>query len=172
MEPRTFFAQPWLDATAPETIAKLDYFSKLGYFCEHWREAAAWEDRQKEVEKPWAFTLTTSVKEKSEWPQIEEEMKFAADRILNQRTSPVKEGIAFLEYQESGAPHIHGFYTCDKPGARIFAKVFKRQWPLWDEKIRLGKGHKGGYHAKVDDVSAYKEYISCEDRIVAAKKAA
>lgn len=63
-----------------------------------------------------------------------------------------------LEHTSSGTPHIHGVYKTPK-GHRIEQKYFKRYWPLWDEKIKLGHGHQGGYHQKARHNECYAAYI-------------
>lgn len=66
-----------------------------------------------------------------------------------------------LEHTEAGTPHIHGTYKMAS-GRRIEQKYFKRYWPLWDEKVKLGVGHKGGYHQKSRHAESYDAYIQKE----------
>jgi len=92
------------------------------------------------------------------WPTNEEEMVVAIQKIMRQRTTPVKRYVWYLEYTDKDVPHIHFIYETEK-GGRITAQTFKRQWKWGDESTPCGSGHVGGYHrhcAKEDD---YLEYI-------------
>lgn len=104
---------------------------------------------------PFAFTLTASDKDGYD----EFDMIKAARRIMSQRSCPVFKYAWYLEYgKEGNRPHIHGMYeTTD--GGRIEAKHFKRAWPIWDEKTRLGAGFRGGYHRPVLSEEGYTDYI-------------
>lgn len=66
-----------------------------------------------------------------------------------------------LEHTQQGTPHVHGVYKTET-GRRISSKYFKRYWPLWDEKTKLGHGHKGGYHAKARHSESYAAYLEKE----------
>lgn len=101
-----------------------------------------------------AGTLTMSNKDQTN----ELEMVSAMRKIFSQKTCPVKKYAWYVEYTENGLPHIHFIYETDT-GGRIHQKVFKRYWKIWDESVRCGKGHRGGYHNNVLSPTAYKEYI-------------
>lgn len=103
-----------------------------------------------------AFTLTFSP---TDGKNIED-LKHAAEMILNQKTCPVKRYAWYLETKDNGQhPHIHGIYETDS-GGQIYTKVFKRYWSIWDPKTKLGAGFRGGYHKSVDFSVAYGEYLS------------
>ena len=70
-----------------------------------------------------------------------------------------------LEHTEAGTPHIHGVYqtAC---GKRLETRYFSRYWKIWDEKIKLGHGHKGGYHLKARHTESYDAYIQKEGVVV------
>lgn len=103
-----------------------------------------------------AFTLTFSPTD----GKNVEDLKHAAEMILNQKTCPVKRYMWYLETKENGQhPHIHGIYETDT-GGQIYTKVFKRYWSIWDPKTKLGAGFRGGYHKSVDFSIAYGEYLS------------
>lgn len=112
---------------------------------------------------PYAFTLTKSPKD----PQTAADMIAAAKKIMSQKSCLVKKYAWYLEYKgtdESGLPahpHIHGMYET-VTGGRIEAKHFKRAWPIWEEKIKLGAGFRGGYHRPVKSEESYNQYI-CKD---------
>lgn len=104
-----------------------------------------------------AFTLTKSPDD----PYTEFDMIKAVRKVMSQKSCPVKSYAWYLEYGDSEKqthPHIHGLYETETQG-RIEAKHFKRAWPIWDEKSKLGRGHRGGYHRPVRSEEGYKDYI-------------
>ena len=104
---------------------------------------------------PFAFTLTKSPKDS----QTVLEMIAAVRKVMTQKSQPIKKFAWYLEYKgEETHPHIHGMYETET-GRRIEAKHFKRAWPLWDEKIKLGAGFRGGYHRPIKDTEKYADYI-------------
>lgn len=70
-----------------------------------------------------------------------------------------------LEHTDKGTPHIHGVYKTPS-GRRIATKYFNRYHPIWDEKIKLGNGHKGGYHQKARHAESYNNYLKKEGVVV------
>lgn len=92
-------------------------------------------------------------------PQTEDDMVNAIVKIVTQQTCPVEKYAWYVEYTDAGLPHIHFIYRT-MSGGRIHAKVFKRYWKTWDEKTKLGRGHRGGYHRHVESETAYLEYIA------------
>lgn len=102
-----------------------------------------------------AGTLTKSPDD----PLSEDDMVNAITKIMAQQTCPVEKYAWYVEYTENGLPHIHFIYRTVSNG-RIHQKVFKRYWKTWDEKVKLGKGHRGGYHRHVESELAYLEYIA------------
>lgn len=101
-----------------------------------------------------AGTLTMSTKDE----YTEEDMIVAVKKVFSQQTNPVDKYVWYLEYTEAKQPHIHFLYIT-KSGGRITQKIFKRYWKIWDEKVSLGKGFRGGYHRSVESLIAYKEYV-------------
>lgn len=92
-------------------------------------------------------------------PYNEEDMVQAIRKVFKgQKTCPVKRFSWYLEYTEANLPHIHFIYETPT-GGRIPAKVFKRAWPIWNERREMGAGHRGGYHRVVSDSEAYMKYI-------------
>lgn len=108
-----------------------------------------------------AFTLTKSPKDSLSVSDLIAAVK----KIVSQKSCIVKKYAWFLEYKgtdEAGLPahpHIHGMYET-VTGGRIEAKHFKRAWPIWEEKIKLGAGFRGGYHRPVRSEEAYSDYIA------------
>lgn len=103
-----------------------------------------------------AGTLTISTDEASE--ASEEQMCDAIKKIMTQKTVEVKRYAWYLERTKNDIPHIHFIYETIT-GGRIHAKIFKRYWKIWDESVKCGKGHRGGYHKAVESETAYNEYI-------------
>lgn len=104
-----------------------------------------------------AFTLTKSDSDELS----EEDMIKAVRKIMSQKSCPVKQYAWYLEYGDPETkqhPHIHGLYETET-GGRVEAKHFKRAWPIWNEKCKLGKGFRGGYHRPVRNNEAYSDYI-------------
>lgn len=101
-----------------------------------------------------AGTLTMSPEDATN----EAEMCSSISKIMAQQTCPVKRYAWYLEHTENGLPHIHFIYETESRG-RIHQKVFKRYWKTWDEKQKIGRGFRGGYHKYVESETAYKEYI-------------
>lgn len=112
-----------------------------------------------------AFTLTSSPTD----GYSEVDLLSAVEKIMNQKSCPVKKYSWYLEYKENKThPHIHGIYETES-GGRIESKHFKRAWPIWDEKQRLGAGHRGGYHSPVIHDDSYRDYISKDSGIHKSK---
>lgn len=108
-----------------------------------------------------AFTLTASPSDNL----TKEDMIKAVRKLMAQKSCPVKYYAWYLEYgdlEEQTHPHIHGLYETNS-GGRIEAKHFKRAWKIWDEKVRMGAGFRGGYHRPVRDNEAYSDYIKKYD---------
>lgn len=107
----------------------------------------------------WAFTMTYSPVQDA---LKEEDLLKAVNKVMNQKSIPVKSFCWYLEYgdpETKGHPHIHGMYETAN-GGRIEAKHFKRAWPIWNEKQRQGFGFRGGYHRPVRDSENYSVYIA------------
>lgn len=107
-----------------------------------------------------AFTLTKSPSD----PHTLGDMLAAVRKLMAQKSCPVTRYVWYVEDKGKDAngeplhPHIHGMYETQSLG-RIEAKHFKRAWPLWDEKVRLGAGFKGGYHRPVKSEESYLDYV-------------
>lgn len=125
-----------------------------------------WEKHRKECskkQKEFAFTFTTNLNTELE---VQKEMCDSVHKLFDQKTIPVEEGEAYLEYTEQGRPHIHGWYKTED-GGRIFAKVFRRCWSYWGEKDRQKK-FAGGYHEEMK-TNRYRGYASGEGRLICRK---
>lgn len=113
-----------------------------------------------------AFTLTMPPDYEPKKP-IDESAKLI---MLNGLTADkpyekAKEWAIVLEHTSSGTPHVHGVYKTES-GRRISSKYFARYWPLWDEKVKLGAGHKGGYHNKARHGESYAAYLEKEGVVI------
>lgn len=155
----------WIDATISDPLIRpAAGYMRAKYVLEHLSAYLKWLEVEYGKSCPFAFTLTTNITDAALFPEEEQKMVLAATKILSQQTNTVKEGEAYLEYTTNGAPHIHGWYKTEK-GGRIYAKIFKRHWNLWNEDIRIGKGHQGGYHEKQKSAN-YNKYASAEGRLI------
>jgi len=114
----------------------------------------------------YAFTLTMPPDYKPK-KSIEESARLLMENGLTSGKpyeKPSKWAIV-LEHTEKGTPHIHGVYQTPS-GRRIEQKYFKRYWDLWDEKIKMGHGHKGGYHQKARHSESYAAYLEKEGVVI------
>lgn len=106
---------------------------------------------------PFAFTLTMS----PQWGLTKYDMIKAAQKLMSQKSQPVKKFAWYLEYgneEKQEHPHIHGMYETDN-GRRIEMKHFRRAWEHWSEEDTRGQGFQGGYHRPVKDDENYTKYI-------------
>lgn len=123
-------------------------------------------ERERDEEKKrtkYAWTFTTNLMPN----QIQEDMCYAVLRLMTQKTNPVRQGYAYLEYTHEGRPHIHGWYETES-GGRIYAKTFKRCWQYWGE-TKGQKGFPGGYH-DVMKSRQYDNYAADEGRLIFKKE--
>jgi len=88
----------------------------------------------------------------------EGDMIKAIKKVMNYIPSNVKRYAWYKEYTAKGLPHVHFIYETRNQG-RIKQQLFERAWILWNEKIQVGNGHRGGYHALCSDPNAYLKYI-------------
>lgn len=142
----------------PELIAKLWRRDEEHYVTEHgcipWKKSHSGNGT---YQGAFAFTLTKSPTD----DLTEFDMIKAVRKIMSQKSCPVSRYAWYLEYgdnEEKTHPHIHGLYETQTQG-RIEAKHFKRAWPIWDEKHKLGHGFRGGYHRPIRTEEGYSDYI-------------
>lgn len=109
----------------------------------------------------YAFTLTMPPDYQPAIPLPEAAKKIMKHGITNKPYEHAIEYAYVLEHTDAGTPHIHGVYKT-RSGRRISSKYFARYWSLWDEKIKLGHGHKGGYHQKARHSESYAAYLEKE----------
>lgn len=105
-----------------------------------------------------AFTLTAAPTD----GLSSDDLIKAAQKLMNQKSCPVVRYVWYLEHgneETKEHPHIHGMYETHTQG-RIEQKHFKRAWPIWNEKQRLGLGFRGGYHRPVRHDENYSQYIA------------
>lgn len=115
--------------------------------------------------KEYAFTLTCAPTDN----KTMEDMVRAAEYLskYGMTNAPEERPCKFayvVEHPDTNF-HIHGVYSTAS-GRRIAAKYFKRAWSLWDERTKLGKGHRGGYHALCLDSLQYQGYLEKEGVVV------
>lgn len=123
--------------------------------------AAKVDSRKADASIAYAFTLTMPPDYEPKKP-IEEVARLICENGMTSKPYERPSQWAYvIEHTEAGTPHIHGMYKIAS-GRRIEQKYFKRYWPLWDEKVKLGHGHKGGYHQKARHEECYDAYIQKE----------
>lgn len=84
--------------------------------------------------------------------------------LTNKPYEKATEWAYVLEHTDKGTPHIHGVYKTAS-GRRIASKYFNRYWPLWNEKEKMGQGHKGGYHSPARHGESYAAYLEKEGAV-------
>lgn len=116
-------------------------------------------------ETEYAFTLTMPPDYTPPKP-IEEAVRLIMTNGLTNKPYEKAESWAFVkEHTDKGTPHIHGVYKTPS-GRRISTKYFARYWPLWDEKVKLGSGHKGGYHSPARHSESLAAYMEKEGVVI------
>lgn len=129
-------------------------------------EAAKPKDpRSAEKGTQYAFTLTMPPDYQPAKPLPEVAKKILTYGSTNKPYEKAIKWAFVLEHTDKGTPHIHGMYETPS-GRRIASKYFNRYWPLWDEKTRLGHGHKGGYHQKARHNESYVAYMDKEGVVI------
>ena len=117
--------------------------------------------RSAEEGTEYAFTLTMPPDYQPKIPLTEVAKKVLEFGLTSKPYQKATKYAYVLEHTASGTPHIHGVYQT-LSGRRISSKYFNRYWPLWDEKVKLGNGHKGGYHQKARHSESYAAYLEKE----------
>jgi len=102
----------------------------------------------------WAGTLTVAPTDEI----TQAEMIIAIKKLMRQKSCPVKRYVWYLEHTTAGLPHIHFMYETHT-GGRIERKHFKRIWKIWDEDIKCGAGHRGGYMRACHSETEYLAYV-------------
>jgi len=121
--------------------------------------------RRAEEGTEYAFTLTMPPDYQPVKPLLEVAQKIIEHGLTSKPYEKANKYAYVLEHTEAGTPHIHGVYSTPS-GRRISSKYFKRYWPLWDEKVPLGHGHKGGYHQKARHTESYAAYLQKEGTVI------
>jgi len=145
------------------------------YYCNsHWPEEEARlralsrqnkNPRSAEEGTQYAFTLTMPPDYQPVKPLHEVAKLIMEYGLTNKPYEKACKYAYVLEHTDKGIPHIHGVYQT-KSGRRLASKYFKRYWDLWDEKVKLGHGHKGGYHQKVRANESYEGYLEKEGVVI------
>jgi len=105
---------------------------------------------------PREFTLTYGDQYASP-EEAKRAMNTAIERLTRYYKDEIIEFHAVGEYTKAGRPHIHGWYHLDC-GRKITDKNFKRAYPPWNPKKKLGRGFEGGHHATIERVSDFHGY--------------
>lgn len=85
-------------------------------------------------------------------------MKQGIERLLRYYQNEIVEFHAIGEVGKNGLSHIHCYYEL-KGGLKMTDKNFKRAYPRWNPKVKIGKGFQGGHHETVKVTSDFKGYI-------------
>jgi len=107
---------------------------------------------------PREFTLTYSPHWFEDDKAAQKSMTCALERLTKYYKDEIIEFHAVGEYTRDGRSHVHGWYHL-VGGCKIIDKNFKRAWPHWNPKRKLGKGFEGGHHATVSRISDFSGYI-------------
>lgn len=106
---------------------------------------------------PREFTLTYS----PSWYESDEDAQHAMSTAIERLTRYYKDEIiefhAVGEFTRDGRSHVHAWYHLSG-GRKITDKNFKRAYPHWNPKRKLGKGFEGGHHATITRVSDFSGY--------------
>lgn len=116
-------------------------------------------------ETEYAFTLTMPPDYVPPKPIEELARLIMTNGLTNKPYEKAVDWAFVLEHTEKGTPHIHGVYKTPS-GRRISSKYFARYWPLWDEKVKMGAGHKGGYHSPARHTESYSAYLEKEGVVI------
>lgn len=153
----------WIDFPERYDLYK-DFTKALFQLYDEDKQLLMERKRDEEIKRTkYAWTFTTNLMPS----QIQEDMCYAVLRLMTQKTNPVRQGEAYLEYTKEGRPHIHGWYETQS-GGRIYAKTFARAWSYWGEKKGL-REFPGGYH-EVMKSQMYRQYASDEGRLIFKKE--
>lgn len=115
-----------------------------------------------------AFTLTMPPDYVLKKPLTEVARMIMEYGLTNKPYEKATQYAYVLEHTDAGTPHIHGVYKTAS-GRRLSSKYFKRYHDLWDEKVKLGSGHKGGYHQKARHTESYEGYLEKEGVVLKSK---
>lgn len=117
-------------------------------------------------ESEYAFTLTQPPGHNDKSGRtIEECAEHVLTKGMTSKCERPKYWAYVKEFTDAGTPHIHGVYATNS-GNRICDKYFKRAWELWDPKVPMGAGHKGGYHRLARHAESYNDYMTKEGVVV------
>lgn len=116
------------------------------------------DDKQRRSPGVMAFTLTYSPTWGWTESQAREFMKTALSRIQHYYENELLRFVAIGEVGKNGLSHVHGMYHL-RGNRRVTTKNWKRAYPKWNPKVRVGSGFQGGYHAPVADPTNYIPYV-------------
>lgn len=106
---------------------------------------------------PREFTLTYSPSWGWDDDEARATMSAAIERLTRIYKQEIIEFHAVGEFGHDGRPHVHGWYHL-VGGRKITDKNFKRVYPKWNPKRKLGKGFEGGHHETIKRISDFAGY--------------
>lgn len=153
------FAEEQYEMLAAQWQHRFDVWSK-------WSEAyIEWRKREAKAIKagnngaslgPREFTLTYGTHYEDD-EQAQRAMTSAIEKLTRYYKDEIIEFHAVGEYTKAGRAHVHGWYHLEG-GKKITDKNFKRAYPPWNPKKKLGRGFEGGHHATIERVSDFHGY--------------
>lgn len=110
--------------------------------------------RQQLGPREFTFTYGTHFEDDK---QAQRAMERAVERLTRYYKNEIIEFHAIGEFTKAGRAHVHGWYHLEG-GKKITDKNFKRAYPPWNPKKKLGRGFEGGHHATIERVSDFHGY--------------
>lgn len=142
-------------------IAHVDYlWHQRNVVLQRLEQATAKTEAQQKLRAqlgPREFTFTYS----PSWFETDEDAQRAMESAIEKLTRYYKDEIiefhAIGEFTRDGRSHVHAWYNLIG-GRKITDKNFKRAYPHWNPKRKLGKGFEGGHHATIQRISDFHGY--------------
>lgn len=119
---------------------------------------AAKDEKQRRAPGAMAFTLTYSTNWGWSDSEAREHMRTALSRIQHYYKNELLAFYAVGEVGKNGLSHVHGMYHL-VGNRRVTTKNWKRAYPKWNPKVRVGMGYQGGYERPIADITNYQPYI-------------
>lgn len=106
---------------------------------------------------PREFTLTYSPSWFENDDDAQTAMSEAIEKLTRYYANEIIEFHAVGEYGADRRSHVHAWYSL-AGGRKITDKNFKRAYPRWNPKRKLGKGFEGGHHETIERISDFAGY--------------
>lgn len=106
---------------------------------------------------PREFTFTYTPSWFADDEEAQRAMASAIEKLTRYYKDEIIEFHAIGEFTRDGRSHVHAWYHLHG-GRKITDKNFKRAYPRWNPKRKLGKGFEGGHHATIERTSDFAGY--------------